>query len=523
MSASSDPQARHSLSGVAVVVAASLIALVCVLPIGVVLVQVAAAGWADALRFLLRPRIAELLGNTVLLLLLTVPLTIVLGVGVAWLVERTRLPGAAAWRVAMIAPLAVPSFVSSYAWSSVLPSLHGALGAVMITTLAYFPFVFLPVAALLRTLDHADLEVARTLGAGPWSAAARVLLPQLRPAICGGALLVALHLLAEFGVLEMMRFPTFTTAILQQYAVGYSTTSGNLLAVLLIGLCGLVLLLELTLRGRRRIARLGSGAHTMAPKLGLGGWTVPAVAAATLLTTVAVVVPVAVVVRWLIPAVAGDRVDAPGLVAATATTLLLAVAAGVVTMGGAAPAAWLAQRGGPGLRRWAAVAVERATFLASALPGVVVGLALVTLAVQWVRPAYQTLGLLVVAYLILFVPRAMVSWRSGLAATPPELAETARALGSGPATALRRVVAPMVAPSAGAGFVLVFLAVTSELTATLLLSPTGTRTLATAFWAASDELDYVGSAPYAAMMIMLSAPLTLLLRRQIVRPDERDR
>lgn len=78
------------------------------------------------------------------------------------------------------------------------------------------------------------------------------------------------------------------------------------------------------------------------------------------------------------------------------------------------------------------------------------------------------------------------------------------------------MVLPLVLPSALTGFVLVFLATVTELTATLLLAPTGTETLATAFWSASDELDYVASAPYAAAMIALSAPLTLLLRRQIL-------
>jgi iron(III) transport system permease protein len=136
--------------------------------------------------------------------------------------------------------------------------------------------------------------------------------------------------------------------------------------------------------------------------------------------------------------------------------------------------------------------------------------------VQWARPIYQTVVLVVLAYVILFLPRAVVPWRAGLATAPPELSEAARSLGVGPLRAFTRVVMPLVAPSAMTGFVLVFLATTTELTATLLLAPTGTQTLATAFWAASDELDYVAAAPYAAVMILLSAPLTLLLRHQIL-------
>jgi iron(III) transport system permease protein len=225
-----------------------------------------------------------------------------------------------------------------------------------------------------------------------------------------------------------------------------------------------------------------------------------------------VLVPVAQVARWLLRAVQLGVVSVPTVLGTTATTLLLALLAGLVAVVAALPGAWLLTRRRSGL----AIALERLTFVASSLPGVVVGLALVTAAVHWARPLYQTVALVTLAYVILFVPRAMVAWRSGLAASPPELAEAARSLGLGGVATFRRVVLPLVAPSALAGFVLVFLATTTELTATLLLAPTGTRTLATAFWAASDELDYAASAPYAAIMILISAPLTLLLRRQIV-------
>ncbi|MEV4141611.1 iron ABC transporter permease [Dactylosporangium sp. NPDC049742] len=494
-----------------VVAAAVLVAAVMILPVLVVLGQAATSG-DEVSRLLLRPRTAELLGNTTLLVLLTVPITVVLGCGAAWLVERTTLPGAGAWRTLLLAPLAIPAFVSSYAWTSVLPSVQGLGGAVFITSLAYYPFVFLPAAALLRALDQGHLDAARSLGASGPAAVLRVALPQLRPAITGGALLVALHLLAEFGVLQMMRFPTFTTAILQQFAVGFSNAAGSILAAVLIVLCVGLLALEVPLRGRARIARVGSGARQRPVAYRLGAWTVPASAALVGLVGLALVVPLVLVLRWLVRAMTSGAVVAGPLLAATGSTVGLAALAGLAAAVMALPAAWLLHRYPSRL----ATALERVTYLASALPGVVIGLALVTLAVQWARPVYQTTALAVLAYTVLFLPRAMVAWRSGLAAAPPELLEASRSLGVSGLGTLIRVVLPLVLPSALTGFVLVFLATSTELTATLLLAPTGTETLATAFWSASDELDYVASAPYAAAMIALSAPLTILLRRQIL-------
>lgn len=491
---------------------AVLVAVLVVAPVVVVFGQASSAGVAGLSRLLWRPRTAELLGNTLSLVLLTVPVTILLGCGAAWLVERTTLPAAGAWRTLLIAPLAIPAFVSSYAWTSVMPSMQGLGGAVFVTSLAYYPFVFLPAAALLRALDQGHLDAARSLGSSGLDAVLRVVVPQLRPAVAGGALLVALHLLAEFGVLQMMGYPTFTTAILQQFAVGFSNAAGSALAAVLVLLCLGLLAVEIPLRGRARIARLGPGSRQRPVAHRLGGWIVPATGALVVLVGLAVVVPVALVLRWLAPAIVTGAVEAGPLLAATGSSTGLAVLAGLAATVAALPGAWLLHRHHSGL----ATTLERVTYMASALPGVVVGLALVTLAVRWARPVYQTALLAVAAYLILFLPRAMVSWRSGLAAAPTELIEASRSLGaSGPST-FARVVLPLVLPSALTGFVLVFLATVTELTATLLLAPTGIETLATAFWSASDELDYVASAPYAAMMIALSAPLTVLLRRQIL-------
>jgi iron(III) transport system permease protein len=151
--------------------------------------------------------------------------------------------------------------------------------------------------------------------------------------------------------------------------------------------------------------------------------------------------------------------------------------------------------------------------VANALPGIVVALALTTVSIRFVQPAYQTSGLLLVAYAILFLPRAMVAARTAIAQAPPVFDDVAHALGAGPVATVRRVALPLLAPGIGAGAALVFLAVVTELTATLLLAPTGTHTLATQFWSHISDVDYGAAAPYAALMVLISAPATYLLTR----------
>ena len=499
------PPRRGSGASAPLRLAALCVALACTLPLVVVVLKAFESGAGDALALVWRPRVGELLVNTGSLVVLTCTVTVVLGVGAAWLVERTALPGAGFWRVAMVAPLAVPAFVNSFAWSALLPGLEGLDGAVVVTSLSYFPFVFLPVAALLRSLDQGLEEAARSLGLGPWRTFARVGLAQLRPPVLGGVLLVALHLLAEYGALEMIRFPTFTTAILDQFEVAFDSRSGSVLAVVLIGVAVTVLTIEMLARGRSRQARVGAGTGRRPTPATLGRATPLAVLGLTTLTVLALGVPVWSLGGWLVRA--DQAIEPANLGPTLRSTIVLALIAAAVTTVATFPAAWLLARS----RTWFAVAVERVTYLAASLPGVVVALALITLAIGYARPLYQTTTVLVLAYVVLFIPRAMVATRAAIAAVPPELGEAARALGDTPGRSFVRVQLPLMLRGTMAGFALVFIAVSTELTATLLLAPTGTQTLASAFWEASASLDYAAAAPYAAALVVLSAPLTYLL------------
>ena len=196
----------------------------------------------------------------------------------AWLVERTDLPGRALWRPLFVAPLAVPAFVNSYAWVGVIPSLHGLWAGVLITTLSYFPFMYLPVAATLRRLDPAVEESARALGSDSAGVFFRVVLPQLRLAILGGGLLIGVHLLAEYGAFAMVRFDTFTVAIFQQFQVTFDGAAGSMLAGVLVLLCLVLLFAEAAARGRARYARIGAGAPRAAVPVHLGRNAFPATA-----------------------------------------------------------------------------------------------------------------------------------------------------------------------------------------------------------------------------------------------------
>jgi len=491
---------------VAVLVAATFV------PLGYVAWSVVSTGPSEVYGLVVRPRVLELLVNTVGLVVVTVPLCVVLGVGAAWLVERTDVPGRALWRPLLVAPLAVPAFVNSYAWVSVVPSLHGFWAGVLVATTSYFPFVYVPASATLRRLDPAMEESARALGSSPAGAFWRVVLPQLRLAILGGGLLIGVHLLAEYGAFAMLRFPTLTTAIFEQFQSTFDGAAGSTLAGVLVLLCLVLLAAEAGARGTARYARIGSGAARHLSPHRLGARAIPCLAALALLTALALGVPTWTIARWLW--IGGSGVWDLGEIASTTTqTAGLAAVAAAATTVLAFPFAWVAVRYRGLLARF----VEGCNFVTSSMPGIVSALALVTVAIRVAPPLYQTVTLVLAAYVLQFMPRAMVNLRSGLAQIPPGIEEASRSLGVSPTRTFLRVTLRLTAPAAAAGASLVFVAVATELTATLLLAPTGTNTLAMRFWSLSSELDYAAAAPYALLLVALSVPVTLVLFRQSTR------
>jgi iron(III) transport system permease protein len=205
--------------------------------------------------------------------------------------------------------------------------------------------------------------------------------------------------------------------------------------------------------------------------------------------------------------------DQPNCIPALGQTIALALGAGALTILAAIPMAWISIRAPGPLQRW----LEGCNYVVGSLPGVVVALALVTITVRAAQPIYQTAVTVLLAYVLLFLPRALVSLRASIAQAPVELEQAAASLGRTPARALWSVTLRLAAPGAAAGMAMVSLGVTNELTATQMLAPNGTQTLAMAFWSHTGEIDYAAAAPYALIMVLFSLPLTWLLHRHSTR------
>lgn len=516
-------RARRSRPPLALVLPGLVVAVAALAPAAYLLLR---AGFSFSLLWdqLDSPSTLPLLWNTIKLLLLVCAVTAVLGVGLAVLIARTTLPLPRLWTVLLTLPLGVPTFVGSYAWVAFsyryFPGstlIFGLGGAVAVLSLTLFPYVFLPVLTALRRLDPAQEEASRALGHGPVSAFVRVTLPQLRPAIATGLLIIGLHMFAEFGAVQMLNYSTLTTAIVQRATILGMPESARALAVVLA--CGAIVLLlvDRLLRGRARPVHTGIGTPRPPMRWRLGRSTPLWLLVCLAVTAAALAVPLWVTATGLLRHFGGtaEAVDWDLLWGATLNTAQWAGSAAVAATVCALPITLLAVRH-PG--RLSSL-VERSTWVAHALPGVIMALSLVYISVRWAYPLYQTSTLLVIGYVVMFLPLAVGSQQVGVAQASTRLDEMSRSLGRGPLATFGRVTVPLSLPAIGVGALLVALDAGKELTTTLLLQPTGEKSLATALWGTTngEVLDFTAAAPYGLVLLVIGAIPAVLLARSTLK------
>ncbi|WP_426756841.1 ABC transporter permease [Myxococcus sp. Y35] len=485
----------------------------------------AAEADADAWGLLLRDRTWGLLGRTLGLAAAVTTCAAVLALPLAWLTARTDLPGRRLWTVLLCVPLAVPTFVSGYVllaafgvggaleqplqrWGLPVPPVYGFPGALLALTVSTYPYFFLALRAGLLSQDPAWLEGARSLGLTPARAFFRITVPLLRPAFASGALLVGLYVLSDFGAVALVQYDAFSRAIYVQYEGAYDRSYAALLGLALVFVTVGVLALELWLRGRAGYHRSAKGAARAAAPVPLGGWRVPALLLCGAVVAVGVGLPVGVLVYW---GVRGLSVESGPLLGPAWSSVSASMLGAVAAVVGALPLAFLAVRYPSRLT----VVLERVSYAGYALPPIVLALSLVFLGVQAVPFLYGTLAMLVLAYVVRFLPQAVGVVRASLLQLNPHLPEAAASLGQPPSGVLRRVTAPLLRPGLLAGAALVFLTAMKELPATLLLAPIGFETLATRIWSATAEGRFAEAAvPALVLMAVSSLGVGLLVSQE---------
>jgi iron(III) transport system permease protein len=498
------------------------IAAAVLFPVAWLVLRAAGVGPARAAELLARPTTVEILGNSVALVAAVTLGSIAVGVPLAVLTVQTDLPFRRFWTVVGALPLVVPSYIGAFAFVSAfgprgaladalaplgvesIPTIYGFHGAALVLTLFTYPYVFLTTRAALLSFDATLVEAARTLNHTRWEAFKRVTLPQILPGVAAGSLLVALYALSDFGTPAIMRFDVFTRAIFVEYNA-FGRDYAALLSLQLLAVTAVILAVESRVGGDSS-GYASRGARSPG-RVSLGAWTLPALAFCALVATLTLVVPLGVLVAWLERA--GPGYAAGGFVFEWAyawNSVSVAALAALAAVVLALPVAYLSARYPSRL----STLLDRATYVGYAVPGIVLGLALVYFGSSFAPALYQTVPLLVFAYVVRFMPQAVGVVRSSVLQVDPALTEAARALGHDPRAAFRKVVLPLIAPGVAAGGALVFLTTMKELPATLLLRPTGFDTFVTYIWRV-QEAGYYGEAAVPALVLVAVSALSMIV------------
>jgi iron(III) transport system permease protein len=512
------------------VLLASVVAIAVVLPLIWLGFEAIQVGAERAIQLVVGTQTSRIFINSLALVTSVTVGGIAIGVPMAVLTVRTDLPARRLFTILGALPLVIPSYIGAFAFVSAfgprgeladllaplgvetLPSIYGFVGTTIVLILFTYPYVFITTRASLLAFDASLVDAARTLDRSRWEAFKSVTLPQIAPGIAAGALLTALYTLSDFGTPAIMRFDVFTRVI-YVWTGAFRRDIAAFLSLLLVAVTVLLIVLESRLSTTERSGYGGSPVSATRIRLGRYRW--PAVAFCAGITALALLLPLGILGMWLLrdgPAYAGGGFTFDWAYAWN--SVYVSVLAATVAVVAALPVGYLSARSGGRLAR----ILDRMTYVGYAVPGVVIGLALFSFALDLVPVLHRTLPILIFAYVVRFIPQSVGSTRSAVGQVDPRLLEAARTLGKTPIAAFRRVVLPLIAPGLAAGAALVFLTTMKELPASLLLKPRGFETVVTFIWRVQRS-GYYGEAAVPALVLVALSGCTMVL---ILRHGESD-
>jgi iron(III) transport system permease protein len=473
-------------------------------PLAYLFIRASEKSSAQILTLLTRQKTLEVLATTLSLLVIVVVINVLLGTVMAAGLHYIKLPYPRLFLVASILPLAIPSYVFTYTWKALFPSMQGLWAAALILALSTMPYMILTVLIAFQKIDLGLIEVGRSLGLSKVAIFFRIILPQVRRSISAGALLSGLYVLSDFGAVSLLNVETLTVSISNLFKSSYDRGAASVIGILLFLAAAIFIAFESTLKGRDFETRGNEGFQHSMRRIDRGALSMTAFALLGGYIICAVVIPFYVLIsRFLANPTA---VEVSDLVTAAASTIGVAALGALMAFALSLPLAFLISQGKGGF----ATTSERLILISHALPGVVVGLALVSFGSR-LGSLYQSIYLLAFAYAVLFLAKSVASTSSALALVSPQLKEVAATLGKSRSKIATDVVFPIALPSMSLGVLLVFLTAMKELPATLMLRPTGMDTLATQIWSAASISRFNEAAPYALILVLVAAIPTFIL------------
>ena len=493
----------------------------------------------------------DCLRNTLITASLSMVFGVLIAFPLAWLVTRTNLYGRGFFRTLFLLTYMVPPYVGAMAWmrllnpkvgtvNVVLKNLFGLSeapfniytigGMVWVLTTFYYPFAFILLCRALERMDPSLEEAARISGASPVKTLFTVTLPMMLPSIGSSAIMVFVAAASCYGIPSIIGAPgklyTITTRISEYVATGTSQglSDATVLSVFLMVLSLVLLLLSnLLMRKKNRITISGK---SMRPNIvDLRKWRIPLTILTSIFAIVIIVIPFLSVIATSFTQNMGKSVFTEGNLTVrfwqnvfTRSTILKSALNSLITATLAATLgmiiciimAYLLKRTNMRGRKIPDFLIS----FGSGTPSVVIALALImTMSGRFGLNMYNTMAILVIAYMIKYMMMGMQSTISGFSQIGPVLEEAAAVSGAGWLRRMKDVVIPMLLPSIVAGWFIIFIPSFYELTMSNLLYSEKTMTLGVELFRYQMNSSQQTAAALACCILLLVLILNLVMRK----------
>lgn len=471
------------------------------------------------------PRYFDVIYNSLFVSLFGTIGGVALGLFLAWLIARTDVPLKPLWRALVIVPYLIPPFIGAIAWVYLLGPvgfinrffrdltgeplfiIYGQWGIIMVMIFYTYPIAYLLNVGPLRQMNPALEEAGRISGAGTWRTLRDITLPLMLPSIGASALLIFMSLMANFGIPTILgfreRFFVLTNEIYRTILT--ADLDNNLqiaaaLSMVLVVIAVIAIWLQTRLRAGRRYAVL-SGKNEQPRLVRLGGWRYVAAAFIAFIILITVVLPILAILATSLQQALGVPItlqtitlrhyetifNLPKVANALRNSLLLAAGSATIIMMLAMLIGYLTVR----LKIRGRNILNTILIIPYAIPGTVVALAMI---LAFLRPLpilnvsiYNTIWILLVAYIARFLTFGIQAVNSALEQVHESLEEAARISGADPVVTFKDIVVPLISSSLFAGWFLAFMPALTELTLSALLFSPGNETLGQVVFGLNQE------------------------------------
>jgi iron(III) transport system permease protein len=491
--------------------------------------------------------VARLFGNSVIFAAGTALVTLVMGGLVAWVVERTDAPCGALFHALALLSFAIPGLLTAMAWILVLSpnigwvnaliksaiglkeapfSIYSMGGMIWALSSHYFPLAYLTLGPALRVLDVRMEEAALVSGARYWQVMPKITLPLLRPAIFSTVLLLFMLGMSSYEVPRLIgrpaRIDVFTTDI--QAATNSAPPEFGIASALSFTLLCICIVAVFFYRRSTRNAEAFAtitGKGYMPTRIKLRQWRWPVVLAIGFLFAISLGLPLLTLVwqsfyRNLAQPFVGSAglaswenyqfiLHYPIFVDAVKTSVLLAAMAATIIVLLTFVMAWIALRAVP-RSGWA---LDSLAFTPVAIPHVIIGASVLFAYLMLPIPVYNTIWILLIAYVTMYLPYGMRFISSGLTQIHKELEESAEVSGARVRQVFLRILLPLLLPVLLAAWIYIFVLAVRELSASVFLVGPGTHVLGTISLTMWEEGGSYGAV--SALGVIQIMPLILIV------------